>query len=83
MKINNFIVFIFLVSCASATNVKGPDGTPHKLITCSQLGKCYEKAAESCEGQFRSVETRIKQIPGYNGTTTEQVNLLVKCAKDD
>ncbi len=74
-------IFILIVSCASAKNVTGPDGTPHKLISCSQLGKCYEKAAEKCHGQFKPVETKINEVPGYNGTTAEEIKLLVKCEK--
>ena len=73
------LVFVLLAGCASSKNVAGPDGSPHKLITCSQLGKCYEKAASECAGQFKPVETEIKEIPGYNGTTTEEFKLLVKC----
>ena len=76
----NLVLFL-LVACASAKNVTGPDGTPHKLITCGSLGKCYEKAAEQCAGQFKPVETEINEIPGYNGTTTEEIKLLVKCEK--
>lgn len=74
-------LLILLVSCASARGVKGPDGTPHQLITCSSLGKCYEKAADKCHGQFHPVETEINEVPGYNGTTTEEIKLLVKCEK--
>lgn len=73
------LVFVLLIGCASSKNVKGPDGTPHKMISCSQLGKCYEKAASECAGQFKPVETEINEIPGYNGTTTEEIKLLVKC----
>ncbi len=79
MKKYNLAFFILLVACASSRNVKGPDGTPHKLISCSQLGKCYEKAAEVCKGSFKQVETNVETIPGYNGTTTEEIKILVKC----
>ena len=75
------LIFIFIMSCASAKKVAGPDGTPHLLINCSQLGKCYEKAAEKCYGQFKPVETKINEVTGYNGTTTEEIKLLVKCDK--
>ena len=81
MKI--LLLLFFFFGCASSKNVKGPDGTPHKLITCSQLGKCFEKAAEVCEGSFKQVNTETKTIPGYNGTTTEEIKLLVKCEKND
>ncbi len=75
------LVLFLIIGCANARKVTGPDGTPHQLISCSQLGKCYEKAAEKCEGQFKPVETEIKEVPGYNGTTTEEIKLLVKCEK--
>jgi hypothetical protein len=79
-----FLWFLFLVACASSQNVTGPDGTPHKLITCGQLGKCYEKAADVCHGSFKHVgQPETKSIPGYNGTTTEEIKLLVKCEKHD
>ena len=81
MRKYNFLILILLTACASSKNVKGPDGTPHKLITCSQLGKCFEKAAEVCHGSFRQVETNVQTIPGYNGTTTEEIKILVKCEK--
>lgn len=80
MRRNSFI-FLLLIGCASSKNVTGPDGTPHKEITCGTLGKCYEKAAEQCAGEFKPVETVINEIPGYNGTTTEEIKLLVKCEK--
>jgi hypothetical protein len=83
MKNNKFLVLILLAACASSKNVKGPDGTPHKLITCSQLGKCLEKAAEECEGNFRQRESNVTTIPGYNGTTTEEIKLLVECENHD
>ena len=73
------LVFFVLIGCASSKNVTGPDGSPHKMISCSQLGKCYEKAASECKGQFSPVETKINEVPGYNGTTTEEIKLLVKC----
>jgi hypothetical protein len=81
MKSNNLLIFIFIAACASSKNVKGPDGTPRKLITCSQLGKCFEKAAEECKGNFKQIESNVTTIPGYNGTTTEEVKLLVECEK--
>jgi hypothetical protein len=81
--VKSLLVLLILSACASSKNVKGPDGTPHKLITCSQLGKCFEKAAEVCHGSFKQVSTEAKTIPGYNGTTTEEINLLVKCEKND
>lgn len=68
-----------MAGCASSKNITGADGTPQKLITCSQLGKCYEKAASECAGQFKPIETEMNEIPGYNGTTTEEIKLLVKC----
>lgn len=73
------LIFLALAGCASSKKITGADGTPQKLITCSQLGKCYEKAASECGGQFKPVETEINEIPGYNGTTTEEIKLLVKC----
>ncbi len=78
---NSLILLFLSVGCASSKNVEGPDGTPHKSITCSQLGKCFEKAAEVCRGSFKQVETTSKTIPGYNGTTTEEITILVKCEK--
>jgi hypothetical protein len=45
------------------------------------LGKCFEKAAEECKGNFKQIESNVTTIPGYNGTTTEEVKLLVECEK--
>lgn len=73
------LLLLLVFGCASARKVTGPDGTPHQLISCSQLGKCYEKAAEKCRGQFKPVETEINEVSGYNGTSTEEIKLLVKC----
>ena len=81
MRKFNYILLFILAACASSKNVTGPDGTPHKLITCSQLGKCFEKAAEVCEGSFEQFDTKVNTIPGPNGTTTEEIKILVKCEK--
>ncbi len=70
---------LILVSCASSKDVQGPNGEAQKMITCSQLGKCFEKAAEVCHGQFKTLDTKTSTIPGYNGTTTEEIKLLIKC----
>lgn len=75
----SLIFLLILVSCSSAKDVKGPDGETQKLITCSQLGKCYERAAEECHGQFETVKTETKEIVGPRNNYTEQVELLVKC----
>ena len=81
MRNNKLFFLILLSACASSKDVTGPDGTPHKRITCSQLGKCFEKAAEVCHGSFKQVETTTETIPGYNGTTAEEIKILVKCEK--
>ncbi len=77
------LCLLILASCASSKDVKGPGGEAQKLISCSQLGKCYEKAAEVCKGKFTSLDTKVNTITGYNGTTTEEVKLLIKCDSHD
>ena len=81
MKI--LLILFFLVSCASSKDVKGPNGEMQKLITCSSLSKCYEKAAEECHGQFETIKTDTKEIIGPRNNYTEQVELLVKCNNHD
>lgn len=68
---------ITLVSCASSKIINGPDGSPHQLIRCGMLEKCYEKATEVC-GKYKIVNTAT-ETSGMNGNTSSTINLLVKC----
>ncbi len=66
--------FIFLTSCAvSQKTTIGPDGTKHKLIECTEVEDCYEKAKSLC-GTYKIVNTSNE---GAGDATV--VKLLVKC----
>jgi len=69
----------FLVACSTVESVRGPDGTPHRLINCRLgLKDCHEKAAEIC-GKYRVVSSS-GQVKGYTDETSEGTNaLLIKC----
>ena len=63
------------VSCSTVKEVKGPDGSKHMLITCSDTEDCYEDAAKAC-GKYKIVNTS-NQI----GNGNSQTKMLVKCKK--
>jgi hypothetical protein len=68
-----------LTSCVSSrfTTIKGPDGTPHQLIKCVQIEKCYEDAAKVCE-KYKIVNTSTL-TRGYENNTITEIQVLVKC----
>lgn len=70
-----------LAGCSSVESVRGPDGTPHRLVHCRMgLKHCHEKAAEVC-GKYRVVNSS-GQVKGYTDETSEgETALLIKCEK--
>lgn len=78
-----FIVFtsllIILTSCQTVQTIKGPDGTPHELITCASTEDCYSEATQVCGGKYQIVNTS-SEVASFAGSATQSnVKLLVKC----
>jgi len=73
------VLGLVLSGCGTANVINGPDGTPHQLISCSNIEGCYQKAAEVC-GKYKIINTS-SETSGMNGTTGTTIKLLVKCEK--
>ena len=71
---------LFLLGCATARTITGPDGTENQLISCSAVEQCYEKAREVCRGPYKIVNTS-SETSGANGNTDTAIKLLVKCGR--
>lgn len=69
-----------LFGCVTVKPVVGPDGTENQLITCPAVEQCYAKAHEVCGGPYKIVNTS-SDVSGVSGTTTSEINLLVKCGR--
>ncbi len=74
-----FFALICLSACATAKIIPGPDGTPHQLVSCGSMEKCYEKAAEVCGGKYKIINTTSDTSGFSNSPTSTSYNLLVKC----
>ncbi len=72
-------LLMFIVSCAHTKNkmIKGPDGSEHQLVSCSEIENCYNKAAEICS-TYKIVNTS-DETNGSDGKTFSTTHLLVKC----
>ncbi len=73
-------MFVLVNSCASSNKIIGPDGSEHQLITCEGIQYCYEEATKVCGGKYKIVNSTSK-TEGYNGITSSEESLLVKCVK--
>ncbi len=81
LKILSSILILVLSACAASTKIiNGPDGTPHQLVSCSDIESCYEKATEVCGGKYKIVNTS-NQVSGDAQNTSSTTNLLVKCSR--
>jgi hypothetical protein len=69
------LLFLVLAGCTSAQTITGPDGTPHKLITCQMIESCYAEASNLCGGKYKIVNSSTHTALGDNLGT----DLLVKC----
>lgn len=67
---------VLLTGCASSKDVVTTDGTIQKVITCSRLGFCHEKARDLC-GNYQVIKTDSKEGP-HN---SEEINLHIKCTQ--
>jgi hypothetical protein len=77
------LIFVFATAaCASTTveNVNGPDGSPHHLITCSDVKDCYERATKGC-GKYQIINTSNQIYRDTRGRPDTMTKLLVKCPK--
>ncbi len=84
-KTSSFSVLLLasaLSGCASmrTADIKGPDGTPHKLITCMKIENCYLDATEVCGGKYQIVNTS-SEVGGDATGTSSMTKLLVKCTR--
>ena len=68
----------FASSCETARIVTGPDGTPHTSLYCGIIEKCYERAREACNGNYKIINTS-NETSGTHGVTSTSHKLLVKC----
>lgn len=77
---NPLMVLLFIVAgCATPKDVKGPDGTPHKLLTCDEIEDCYEEASQIC-GKYKIVNTSQHANAVTNGHGGGSYSkMLVKC----
>ncbi len=59
---------ILLAGCASATQVKGPNGEPAYLVKCGNAvkSKCASKAHDLCPHGYRTLE---RQADTYGDST--------------
>ena len=73
----------FLLSACASTSVDqiaGPDGSPHHLVTCSDVKDCYERAAKGC-GKYQIINTSNQIYRDSRGRPDTMTKLLVKCQK--
>ncbi len=58
MKNLILVCLVALLGCASATQVKGPNGEPAYLVKCGNAakGKCNDKAADLCPGGYKVLD---------------------------
>lgn len=69
-----------IVSCAPPIKtITGPDGTPHKLVSCNSIEACYQWASEACGGKYQIVNTS-SQVTTLGKTVSSSTDLLVRCA---
>ncbi|MES2528086.1 MAG: hypothetical protein V4598_13410 [Bdellovibrionota bacterium] len=67
-------VLILIAGCSvTQKTMIGPDGTKHKLISCSVVEDCYKKAKSIC-GTYTIVNTSNE-----GAGDARVVKLLVKC----
>lgn len=75
------IAAIITVSCAPPIKtITGPDGTPHKLVSCNGIEACYEWAAQACGGKYQIVNTS-NQVSTLGKNVSSTTDLLVRCEK--
>jgi|GEM_PF-1737008 len=70
-----------LAGCSTVESVRGPDGTPHRLVHCRLgLKDCYQKAAEIC-GKYRVIQESGQARGHSDEKSEEELALLIKCEK--
>jgi starvation-inducible outer membrane lipoprotein len=84
---NKFLKVLTAVSCLNLFAcvmepkiITGPDGTPHQLVSCSDIESCYKDAAEVCGGKYKIVNTS-NEVSSLGDSTSSTTSLLVKCGK--
>jgi hypothetical protein len=74
-----FLVLLsFAVGCATVKDIKGPDGTTHKLIYCGYIESCYADATKAC-GKYKIVNSSSEAEKDVNGNISNNHTILVKC----
>ncbi len=90
MKHSILICFVALLGCASATQVKGPNGEPAYLVKCGNAvkGKCNDKAAELCPNGYNLLDrnadryddlTKVGNAGALEIKADTTTTLLVQC----
>ncbi len=75
------IVALVTISCAPPIKtITGPDGTPHKLVSCNGIEACYEWAAQACGGKYQIINTS-NQVSTLGKNVSSTTDLLVRCEK--
>lgn len=79
------IAAVMLAGCATATQVMGPDGTPHFNVHCgTNKTLCYQKAQEVCPGGY-AVTNETGGLSGITPTAYGPVgggsysDILIRC----
>lgn len=69
-----------LTGCGTSTRaMMGPDGTQNQLVTCYQIGNCYETAREVCKGNYKIVNSTSEHSTGTDNKVRTEHQILVKC----
>lgn len=78
MKLITGLLIFLLLGCASTETIEGPDGTPHELVRCINIKRCYERARDACGGNYEIINTS-NNVTGAQMQAMSDINLLVKC----
>ena len=80
LKSKCVILFLIVSACATTETIQGPDGTPHELVRCVNIKRCYERARVACQGNYKIINTS-NNVTGVQVQAVNDINMLVKCEK--
>lgn len=70
-----------LATCSSPSSIIGPDGTPHYIVRCGFIERCYKESRELCQGNYKIINTTTN-TDVFNGLGTVTQDLLIKCEEN-